>query len=307
MTKYKHCVVKPTDRAHGDGVSTEVTNEASLRTAITHALKFSTNIVIQEWVDGVDYRILVLNDRVIAAARRRPAFVKGDGVSTIAQLIATKNLHPWRGSGHTSPLTKIDINEVDTYLKSTPTTTTPTGPAHATATSSVSRVRSLTDVLEKDHELECLGTANLSRGGEAIDVTDQMHPDTAALAVKLASACQLGLAGVDFRLTDITAPPVKSRPRLLEVNLTPGLRMHHYPGVGTPRNASGMILDEILRRRKLAALAKSLSGNNNNTAAATTTVTAAMTAAAASTSTSAATSSATTAAAAPATAASTKK
>jgi len=159
--------------------------------------------------------------------------VIGDGVRTIRQLIDQKNQHPWRGDSHKMPLTKISFDEITPYIGS----------------------HRLEEILPAGSELELLGTANLSRGGEAFDVTDTLHPSIAELAVRIADMVELSVCGVDMRLEGATLPAQQAQARRIEINASPGLRMHTYPSAGQPRNVAACILDEIVRRRKMLGFA----------------------------------------------------
>lgn len=231
LRKHRHLVVKPTDRSCGEGVSTNITDETSLQTAIDLAKKYSRNILIQSYVSGDDYRVLVLNGRVIAAARRQAAFVVGDGASTIRQLIELKNAHPWRGDQGDKPLRRIDVNEVETYLGA----------------------ERLQMVPDQGRHITLLGVASIDRGGEPHDVTETMHESIIQLAEKIGQIVQLGLCGVDLIISgDITQPLGSGcRAVMIETNSAPHLRMHHFPSSpNSSRNVSACILDEIIRRRQ---------------------------------------------------------
>ena len=163
-------------------------------------------------------RFLVVDGKTIAVAHRRPPRLIGDGVSTVQELIEQLNLDPRRGDGHSNILTNIDIKDVyqhggEVMLK------------HMPAVGEV---------------VEVLATSNLSRGGEAIDCTDIASKELKKLAAKAAQSCFLGVAGVDIMTSDITSPKL-SDSYIIEVNLTPGIRMHEFPSEGTPRNVSAKI------------------------------------------------------------------
>ena len=227
LNQYGNIVVKPSDAAHGDGVTVGVTDEAGLKKALEYAQEFSKSVILQKYYDGTDYRLLTVGGKLVAAAYRKPAFVVGDGKRTVRELLEEKNQHPWRGKGHHSPLTIIKHEEVSDFIGDD----------------------RMDEVPGEGEEVELLGTANLSRGGEAMDVTDQVHPDMRHIAERISREAHLGVCGVDIRCKDISLPTEESDPIIIELNVSPGLRMHHYPSVGEARNVSGMILDEILRRR----------------------------------------------------------
>lgn len=222
-------VVKPTSMNHGDGIRTNLCSPTGITDAISYALQVSgsSTVLVQEQVQGEEYRFLVLGDEVIAVAGRRPAKVTGDGVSTVRQLIENKNAEPGRGEGHLASRTKIDIDTVAMQFGN-----------------------SLLDYIPAtDEEVVVTQTSNLSKGGEAIDYTDDTHKSLKDMAIAAARACSLGLAGVDIMTDSITEP---SRGFVIEVNLAPGLRMHHYPTVGQSRDVAGLIFDALEKEAQKA-------------------------------------------------------
>lgn len=218
-------VVKPTMMNHGDGVSIGISDVDALRIAVDKAVKISgkKTAIIQQQVEGSEYRFLVVDGRVIAVSGREPASVVGDGVRTVQELIDSKNASPLRSSGHTSPLTKISIEDVveensKAFLNYIP---------------------------EKNQKVRLLGTSNLSRGGEATDYTKAAHESLNMMAVAAAQATSLGIAGVDIITNDISEPKDSY---VIEVNLAPGLRMHHFPSNGQENNVASAIFDVLERR-----------------------------------------------------------
>ena len=233
LRTYGHIVVKPIDCSVGKGVSTNVTDETSLRAAIEYAKQFSKNIMVQRFATGDDYRLLVLNGRVIAAARRCPPSVVGDGIKTIQQLIEIENAQPSRGSVRFKPLRPINPNEVKNYIG----------------------IDQLNSVPDPGQKVQLLGVANVGRGGISYDVTQLIHPSIYRLAEKMTDAAYLSLCGVDMIIDGDPSKPVGSecQPVLIEINTAPDLNLHHFPaGGGYARNVSGAVLDEIIRRRAAA-------------------------------------------------------
>ncbi|MDO4712346.1 MAG: hypothetical protein Q4B05_00310 [Candidatus Saccharibacteria bacterium] len=217
LREHGRLVVKPAMANHGRGITVDVRDEDDLRKAIDMAYREdnSPDIVVQQMVFGREYRFLVLNGEVLAVAYRRPAFVAGNGKSTIRELIEEKNLDPRRGEGHSAALTKINIEHV--------VNSNPRG--------------FLDDIPDAGVEVDVLQTSNLSRGGESIDVTDQVSIGLKDIAIRAAQACSLGIAGVDIITEDITTGD-DSNSYVLEVNASPGIRMHQFPSVGTPRDVA---------------------------------------------------------------------
>lgn len=231
LREHRRVVVKPTDCSCGKGVTTTVTDRSSLHVAVEHARQFSSNIMIQSFAVGKDYRLLVLNGHVIAAVCRRAAFVVGDGLHTIDELIVLENKRRLQDNQDKTSLVQIDRSEVKEYLGD----------------------EALNSIPTYGLEVELLDVANLSRGGVTCDATEQLHPSILRLAEKITEAAYLSLCGVDMLIDgDVTQPLGEAcQATVIEINATPGLRMHHFPAVGgRARNAAGAILDEIIRRRE---------------------------------------------------------
>jgi len=186
----------------------------------------SRRVVVERWVSGRDYRVLVVNGKVVACAERVPAHVVGDGASPVQELVALANRDPRRGRGHRSPLTLLAIDERAERLLARQ--------GHG--------ARSVPDAGETVALCE---VANLSAGGTAVDVTDQVHPDNRTMAVRAALAVGLDVVGVDFLTTDITRSYREAGGAICEINDKPGLRMHVWPSEGTPRDVIAPILDML--------------------------------------------------------------
>lgn len=225
MKNHGKIVVKPAAMNHGDGVSVGVDSIEKLEKAIAYVQSITTadsDIIYQKQVEGMEYRFLVVAGKVIAVSHRRPPFVIGDGVHSVRELIKEKNLDPRRGDGHSSVLTRISFEDVERH--------NPSG--------------FLERVPNKGDEVELLSTSNLSRGGEAVDYTDVASDAIKAIAEDAARYCFLGVAGVDIISKDITSETGENS-YVIEVNLTPGVRMHEAPSVGQPRSVSRTIFREI--------------------------------------------------------------
>lgn len=227
LKKHQRLVVKPSQMNHGDGVTLNVTTRDGLQEAISFARKIGgeqNDIIVQQEVTGNEYRFLVVEGKVIAVAKRRPPFVIGDGTSTILMLIEQKNQDSRRGSGHTSELTTISVDDVRQRKGSA----------------------FLERVLPPSEEVNVLDTSNLSRGGESMDCTNEASPLLKKMAVAAAKNCFLGIAGVDIITPDITADTIENS-YVIEVNLTPGIRMHQFPSIGQPRDVASPIFAAIER------------------------------------------------------------
>lgn len=219
-------VVKPLDGNHGRGVTTHIDNITELLDAYFYAKLHAETVVVEQFISGNDYRLLVVNYRLCAASLRLPAMIVGNGHDTIQQLVDQLNQDPRRGDGHQNVLTKVSIDQ---------------------ATLSLLGARRLTldTVLPVGECLALKNTANLSTGGTAIDVTDQVHPEIARMAERAARIIGLDICGIDLIATDISRPMQASGAAIIEVNAGPGLRMHTHPSEGSPRDVGGAIADML--------------------------------------------------------------
>lgn len=217
-------VVKPRYGNHGRGVATNLTTREQVAKAYATARDESRHIMVEQFIEGLDHRLLVIGDRLIAAAIRQPAQVIGDGQSTITQLVDEVNQDPRRSDGHSTVLSFIKLDAIGLEVLAeqgySPDSIPPAG-----ATVLIRR------------------NGNLSTGGTATDVTDRVHPDVAARAVEAARIIGLDIAGVDVVATDISRPLEDQRGGVVEVNAGPGLRMHIEPTNGLPRPVGESIVD----------------------------------------------------------------
>ncbi len=219
-------VVKPVDGTHGRGVSLGLPDQAEIRSAFERARAASRrgSVLVERQLSGYDHRLLVIGGRVVAAAQRVPAHVVGDGVATVRQLVDRANADPRRGEGHEAVLTRIQLNERAEQL--------------------LARQQLSADAVPADGQIAYLvDTGNLSTGGTAIDCTDDVHPDNAAVAVETALVIGLDVAGVDLVTSDIRRPITELGGAVIEVNAGPGFRMHVAPSEGERRDVAGPLLD----------------------------------------------------------------
>ena len=219
-------VLKPLDGNHGRGVSIGIEDRAGIEHAFEQARKHSRAVLVESYVRGFDHRLLVVNGELVAAAKRVPGHVIGDGVHTIEELVEITNNDPRRGIGHEKVLTKLEFD-------------------HQAERLMAQRGIDATTVLEQGDVFYMRSTANLSTGGTAIDVTDIIHPDNSEMAVRAAQAVGLDVAGIDFLCTDISESYVTTRGAICEVNAAPGFRMHVAPTEGEPRDVSGKVMDML--------------------------------------------------------------
>jgi len=219
-------VLKPLDGNHGKGASINVKTWEDALSGLEFAKKYSRKIIVERFITGYDFRVLVINNRVVAAAQRVPAHVKGDGKNTINQLIEKENLDPRRGYGHENVLTEITVDRDTTDL--------------------LSKMGYTLDTIPKKDEIVYLkSTANLSTGGTSIDVTDMMHPENIFLAERISRVIGLDVCGIDIMAENLTQPLKENGGVILEVNAAPGFRMHLAPAEGLPRNVAAPVIDML--------------------------------------------------------------
>ncbi|MCI0182623.1 cyanophycin synthetase [Sulfoacidibacillus ferrooxidans] len=219
-------VIKPFDGCQGRGVSTNISNEEMLADAYSFAVKFSPSVIIEEYAKGKQYRLLVVSERLVAAAERIPAHVIGDGMHTINELIMLINEQPERGDDHEKPLTKIVVDEmVQRYL--------------------TLQNWNVEDIPEHGQMVLLRDSANLSTGGIAVDCTEQIDPAFAQLAVRAARTIGLDVCGVDIIAPNICDAKNLDQAVVIEVNAAPGIRMHHYPSLGKSHDVGAAILESL--------------------------------------------------------------
>jgi cyanophycin synthetase len=219
-------VTKPLDGNHGKGATIRIMNWEDAVEGLKAAKVYSKAVIVEQFVEGDDYRLLVVNGKLIAAAKRTPAAVTGDGQSTIQQLIDKVNEDPRRGVGHEKVLTSIkaDQHTLD-ILKG--------------------RELTLESVLPAGETVYLKSTANISTGGTATDVTDLMDPYNVLLAERVAGIVGLDICGIDLLTSDIAIPLNQTRGAVIEVNAAPGFRMHIAPTDGLPRNVAAPVIDML--------------------------------------------------------------
>ena len=221
-------VVKPLDGNQGKGVTVNILNEAQLRAAYAVAIEFRDTVLVERYMPGNDFRLLVVGDKLVAAARRDPPKVVGDGVHTVAQLVDMVNADPRRGDGHATSLTKIRFDDI----------------ARSCLRSQGFEADSIPD---KGQRVNLRNNANLSTGGSATDVTDDVHPDVAARAVTAAHMVGLHICGVDLVCDSILRPIEEQGGGVVEVNAAPGLRMHLSPSFGKGRPVGEAIMSSLFK------------------------------------------------------------
>ena len=217
-------VVKPLDGRQGAAVSLEVSTEEEMKVAFEAAQAFCSAVLVEEMFTGRNYRVTIVGGRMVAASERLLPHVIGDGVNSIRDLISIENKNPLRGDGHEKPLTKIKVDsDVLAHLH------------HAGM--------SLDTIPPRDERIILSNRSNLSIGATAEDVTDKVHPSVARMCERAARLIGLDVCGVDLVIPDIEAPITSGG--VIEVNASPGLRMHHYPLAGEPRDVGEAVVDAI--------------------------------------------------------------
>ena len=240
-------VLKPFDANQGKGVFTDITNSTELEAAYYTASKYSHAVIVEKFISGNDYRLLVVDGKMVAAAQRKPPSVTGDGIRSIRQLINIENENPLRGSDHEKPLTWVRLDDMSKQLLA-------------------KKGYNEDSILEQGKTVPLRNNGNLSTGGTAADCTQEVHPENARLAVIAAQLMELDIAGIDITCTDISKPLTPEYGALIEVNAAPGLRMHLFPTEGQPRNVAGDILKMIYPEGKPFSIPiVSITGSNGKT------------------------------------------
>lgn len=219
-------VIKPLDGNHGKGATVGIKSLEEARIAWERAKEYSRWVIVEQQLQGSDFRALVVNNRLIAVAERVPANITGDGRHTIRELIEITNQDPRRGYGHENVLTQIDIDGQTMRL------ITNAG-------------YELDSVLPEGERLFLKTTANISTGGTAIDVTDEVHPKNVFLFERIAKIIGLDVAGIDIIAPNVSEPLKENGGGIIEVNAAPGFRMHLSPSEGIGRNVAEHVVDML--------------------------------------------------------------
>lgn len=242
-------VIKPLDGNHGRGISVGLDNDDDIADGFDFAKEHSRSrsIIVESLISGLDHRMLVVNNDLVAVSKRVPGHVVGDGKSTVTELLDVVNSDPRRGVGHEKVLTRLELDtKAMEHLEEkgyTPDT-----------------------VLEDGEILYLRSTANLSTGGTAIDVTDIVHPDNREMAVRAVKSIGLDVGGVDFLSTDISQSYKDNGAAICEINAAPGFRMHVAPSEGKPRDVAGAVMDMLFPENAPSRIPMiSITGTNGKT------------------------------------------
>ncbi len=219
-------VLKPLTGNHGRGQSINVNDWDLAVEGLKYAQTVSQKVIVEKFITGYDFRVLVINHKLVAASRRVPAHVSGDGESSIQQLIDKENEDPRRGYGHENVLTEILVDKDTEDLLSKLGYTLQTIP-------------------QKGEMVYLKSTANLSTGGTSIDVTDMIHPENIVMMERISKIVGLDVCGIDIMAENLTQPLKESGGVILEVNAAPGFRMHLAPSEGLPRNVAAPVVDML--------------------------------------------------------------
>ncbi|HLO57460.1 MAG TPA: cyanophycin synthetase [Bacteroidales bacterium] len=219
-------VIKPLNSNQGKGVAVNINEMNEALSCFEEALKYSDSVLVERYHTGNDYRLLVIDCKLIAVALRTPAMVTGNGQDTVMQLIEKANRHPDRGIDHENVLTRIKIDH---------------------STESLLRAQSVTldSIPARGRNIILKYTANLSQGGTSEDVTDQVHPEIRMLSERTARQTGLDICGIDLIAEDISQPADIGKPVVIEVNAAPGFRMHTHPWTGKSRNVGKPVIDML--------------------------------------------------------------
>lgn len=219
-------VLKPLDGNHGRGVSINLKTGEEVEVAFDKAAEHGRTVVVESFIEGFDHRLVVIDGKLVAAAKRVPGHVVGDGEHSIEELVDIVNQDPRRGVGHEKVLTRIEFDhQAERLLQKL-------GYDHRT-------------VPPPGEIVYLRSTANLSTGGTAIDVTDSVHPDNRQMAIRAVKAIGLDIGGVDFLSRDISESYRDAGGGICEINAGPGFRMHVAPSEGKPRDVGGAVLDML--------------------------------------------------------------
>ncbi len=219
-------VLKPLDGNHGRGVGLDLRTDDDVRRAFTPAYDESSggDVVVESFVTGNDYRVLIVGGKMAACAQRVPASVLGDGKHTVAQLVEAENADPRRGIGHEKVLTRIKVTAAAQELVA-------------------AQGFAMDKVPPKGTRVKLAATGNMSTGGTSIDRTFEAHPENVEIAETAARVIGLDVAGIDFIVPDIAVPVREQGGAIVEVNAAPGFRMHTHPTEGEPQYVAKPVID----------------------------------------------------------------
>lgn len=239
-------VIKPQCGNKGQGVVLNIKNQKQLVEAYINLRKTQKEIIIEKYFEGRDYRVCVVNYKVVAAALRIAPFVIGNGLDNLKKLIEITNEDPSRGEDHEKSLTKIKIDsELISCLSK--------------------RGFRLDYIPSKGEKVLLRENANLSTGGMAIDCTEEICEENIQYCINAAKTLGLDICGVDICTQDIGIPLNENNGVVLEINAAPGIRMHHQPSKGKARNVGKAILEMLYDQKPESIPIVSVTGTNGKT------------------------------------------
>lgn len=230
LTSNKSIVVKPKSTNYGIGISIfrQSPSRKAYEDALTIAFKEDDGILIEEYIEGTEYRFFVLDEKVEAVLLREPANITGDGKHTVRELIALKNKHPYRGENHRAPLEKIKTSEIEALMLE-------------------EQGYTFESIIENNKRVNLRENSNISTGGDSIDVTDDMHESYKRIAEEIAKALNVKVTGLDLIIPDIDLPSTKENQgyTVIEANFNPAMNMHAYVQKGKGRRLSKKVLEML--------------------------------------------------------------
>lgn len=219
-------LIKPLDANHGKGVSINITSSASAQEAFAYAQYYSPRVMVEKYLEGEDYRLLLVDGKLVAASHRIPAYIIGNGKATVRELVDKLNQQPERGEGHEAALTKITIDcDTEKLLQL--------------------KNYNPESIIPENETVILKSTANLSTGGTAVDVTDEVHPENRFMAERIAAVLALDICGIDIIAPNLKTPLVQNGGGVIEVNAAPGFRMHLAPSGGQAKNVATAVVDML--------------------------------------------------------------
>lgn len=239
-------VLKPQYGNKGNGVIVNITDEKHLIFTYNLLKKKYEDIILEKYIKGRDYRVCVVDYKVVAVSLRIVPFVIGDGKNNVKELIRIENENPLRGEDHEKPLTKIKLDQE--------------------LLSCIGRNKITLNYIPKEGEkIELRQNANLSTGGLAVDCTDKICKENIDYCIRAAKTIGLDICGIDICTDDISKPLNESNGIVMEVNAAPGIRMHHYPSKGESRNVGMAILNKLYNNKPCNIPIISVTGTNGKT------------------------------------------
>lgn len=228
LLKGKAIVIKPKSTNFGLGISIlkENNKEDVYQRAVEIAFEYDNSVLIEDFISGKEFRFFVIQGELVGILHRVPANVKGDGLSTIRDLVAKKNLNPLRGKGYVTPLEKINLGEAEAMFLADQKLTFDSVPG-------------------LDELVYLRENSNISTGGDSIDFTDDIHQSYKDIAVAASRALNVEITGLDMIIADVNLPATKTNHSIIEMNFNPAIHIHCYPYVGKNRYLNERVLDAL--------------------------------------------------------------